>query len=79
MTKYIAPSNRDFGYTHKELLNYVELAKENPNFKEDKFWEALRGCTWMLVDWIGYTYECDVRKAIRCWLENRVLTFAEWD
>lgn len=70
-------SNNKYGYTSEELAKILD---DNPNIKEDKFWNALRGVTCMMnSEGKALIYHCDVELAVTCGLENRDMTSDEWD
>lgn len=64
------------GFINKEIY---ELVKYFPDIKIDKFEDALRGNTGMLINGECITYHCDIIKALKCGLENRILYWHEWD
>lgn len=64
------------GFTQDERF---EILKNFPNINMDKFYDALRGNTSMVIGGQGITYHCDIEKAIICGIENRDLTVSEWD
>jgi len=55
------------------------LLKEYPNINMDKFNNALRGNTCMMVDNEIVMYHCDIEKALICGIKNRNLGIGEWD
>lgn len=70
-------SDNEHGYTHIELN---KILNDNPDIKEDKFWNALRGVTCMMnSEGKALIYHCDVELAVICGLENRNMTSYEWD
>lgn len=55
------------------------LLKEYPEVNMDKFNNALRGNTCMMLDNEIVMYHCDIEKALICGIENRNLSIGEWD
>lgn len=73
----IPPSNDERGYTNSEL---VQILKDNPDIKEDKFWDALTGVTCMMnEDGEALIYHCDVNLAVDCGIKNINVNSWEWD
>lgn len=64
------------GFTNKEI---EELLKDFPDINKDKFNNALRGITCMVMNKEIITYHCDIELAIRCGTENRNPKSYEWD
>lgn len=73
---YKYPTKSEYGFTDKEIKELLTLF---PNINMEKFNDALMGNTCMIIDNEIITYHCDIDKAIRCGVENRNLTQAEWD
>ena len=55
------------------------LLKDYPNINMDKFNNALRGITCMLINGETVIYHSDIDKALRCGIENRNLHSWELD
>jgi len=64
------------GFIHTEVL---EILKLFPTTNKDKFFDALRGITCMMIGGEIVTYHCDIVTALNCGLENRNVTLSEWD
>ena len=73
---YNYPTKYEEGFLGKE---YMQLASEFTNINMDKFEDALKGITCMMKEDGIIIYHCDILKALRCGLENRDLTYWEWD
>lgn len=72
--------NGDKGYTNEELIQLKEqIIKDNPYFSEKKMQESLFGNTVAVINDEYINYKHDVLTAIKCGLENRSMTFSEWD
>jgi len=56
-----------------------KLLKKFPKINMEKYKNAMMGHTCVMVDGELVIYHCDVLGALRCGLENRNLTEAEWD
>jgi len=70
------PTKNKEGFTGKEIQT---LLKQYPDINMEKFHDALRGITCMMIDNEMIIYHCDVELALRCGLENRDPTAFEWD
>ena len=67
---------------HRQGFTFLEikdLLVRFPTINEDKFFDALRGNTCMIVEKDMITYHCDIVTALSCGLENRNITLNEWD
>ncbi len=74
---YSYQTKDDRGFTSEEM---VDLLKQFPKLKADKFDNAMRGNTCALNDkGQVLTYHCDIVRGIQCGLENRELKSWEWD
>ena len=69
-TKYV------YGFINGEV---EKILKMFPGINMDKFYEAMRGDTRMMIDEQTIIYHCDLEKALRCGTENRNITFTEFD
>jgi len=78
LEKYIYeyPTSHKEGFTCKEL---DEIISKFPDMNNDKFNDAMRGNTCLVKDGDVVMYHCDILIAIRCGLENRDISFYEWD
>ena len=56
-----------------------ELLKDYPNINMDKFNDALRGITCMVIEGKGVIYHCDIELALKCGVEDRKPRTWEWD
>lgn len=65
------------GFTSSEVDDIVKTSYSDINM--DKFNNALRGNTCMLIDNEIIFYHCDIIKALKCGVENRDLYPYEWD
>jgi len=66
-----------YGFVQSEIK---DLLKNYPGIDMDKFNDALMGNTCMMSDDKELImYHCDIEKALRCGIEKRNLTQAEWD
>lgn len=73
---YNFPTKNEHGFIKSEI---DELLKDYPNLNMDRFNDAMIGNTCMVIDNEIIIYHCDVLKALRCGIENRGLTFEEFD
>jgi len=65
------------GFLQEEI---VDIVKGYPDFNWDKFNDAMMGNTCMMSpDGKFINYHCDVRTGLLCGIENRDITFGEWD
>lgn len=65
------------GFTHREENRLLaHIGKENMDM--DKYYDALRGNTCMMIDGEIITYRCDILTALRCGLEKRNMKWYEW-
>lgn len=72
------PTKNAIGFNGKELEKLLSYYSDKVN--EDKFFDALKGNTCMLnEDGDVIMYHCDVSTAMKCGIENRDITFEEWD
>jgi hypothetical protein len=84
---YNFPRNYKEGFLESEILTLLDSIKSQvgktnrnlPKFNMDKFNNALFGITCPMIDGNLLIYPWDVEKAVRCGLENRDLTYLEWD
>lgn len=77
MSKIILPpSKHKLGYTRKEILDIIRPYKIHHKTFDKKF--GINTATISEAGEILY-YGCDIELAIRCCLENREKTLAEWD
>ena len=63
------------GFTAEEIVDVCEFFNISPQ----DFTEKLGINTCIIRDGETITYHCDVDIAVRCCLEGREKTFAEWD
>lgn len=63
-----------YGFTKEEIL---DVLKNFPKINMTKFHEATFGDTCEMVDGDLITFHCDLKKALRCGIENRDLRFNE--
>jgi hypothetical protein len=73
-----------YGYKTKHKQGFVqleinELLKDFPGINMEKFNDALRGNTCMVIKGEIIQYHCDIEKALYCGVENRNLRLSEWD
>jgi hypothetical protein len=75
---YNYPTKHKEGFTTDEQR---ALVSKFPNINMDKYWDAQMGITCMRDDETGQfiIYHCDVLTSLRCGIENRDITLAEWD
>lgn len=73
---YNYPTKNEHGFTTEEIKKLLKLFG---GISVRKFNKKLGIHTAMLIDGEIITYHCDVLMAIRCCLENREQTFAEFD
>lgn len=73
---YNYPTKHPEGFTQDEMN---ALLKEYPGVNMKRFNGALHGITCMVIDNEIITYHCDIVSALRCGIENRGLTWWEWD
>ena len=73
---YNFPTKYEQGFIQSEIEKILE---DSPEINMDKFNDALRGNTFMVIDGNIITYHCDILHALRCGLENRDLKWWEWD
>jgi len=64
------------GFINSEIN---ELMKDYPDMDIEKFYDALKGITCMVIEGHTIIYHCDVENALRCGIEKRGLTLGEWD
>ena len=65
------------GFTQKEIDEILEKFKGEINM--EKYHEAMRGNTCVVIEGKVITYHCDLITGIRCGVENRSMTWLEWD
>lgn len=70
------PTKHKEGFIQAEI---DELLKQFYDVRMDKFNDAMRGNTCMIIDGEVIIYHCDVLTALRCGLENRGIRTSEWD
>jgi len=68
-------SNCELGYTKQEVLDIIRPLK----IHHKTFWKKFGVNTCTIIDNEIIYYECDVELAIKLCLENRDMTFLEWD
>ena len=71
-----------FKTKHKEGFTLDEYEKLISHFslrQRERFYDALNGCTGLLLKGVPIIYHGDVEKAYRCAVENRELKSWEWD
>jgi len=75
---YDYPTKNEYGFIASEQ---EELLKQFPDINKEKYENALCGITCMMDGKTGgfIIYHCDILIALRCGLENRNPTIAEWD
>lgn len=73
---YNFPTKTKYGFIKSEI---DDLIKDYPNINMDRFNDAMMGNTCMVIDNEIIIYHCDVLKALRCGIENRCLTWEEFD
>jgi hypothetical protein len=67
---------------HKEgflVSEEKELLEKIGGVNMDKYFSVLRGNTCIMTEDGIVTYHCDILQALVCGLENRDLTYFEWD
>lgn len=69
-------TNSKYGFTQEEI---DELLKQFPDIHMDKFNDALRGNTCMVIDDKVISYHCDIITALKCGVEDRYINVFEWD
>ena len=73
---YNFPTKTKYGFIQSEI---DDLIKDYPNINMDRFNDAMMGNTCMVLDNEIVIYHCDILKALRCGIENRDLTWEEFD
>jgi len=73
---YNFKTKSEYGFTQAEMDT---LLKDYPDIKMDKFNNAMMGNTCMVIDDEVINYHCDVLTALRCGIEDREMTFGEFD
>jgi len=73
---YDYPTKSEEGFTQAEINSLISWF---PTINTEKFDDAMTGNTCMMINDDIIHYPCDVYKALRCGLEGRDLTLAEFD
>jgi hypothetical protein len=77
---YNYKTKHEYGFVNSELKEIVERYKVLvPGFSMEKFNDALRGNTCMMIEGQIITYHTDVLKALSCGIDNRDQSIFEWD
>jgi len=69
-------SEHGFNYMEEEAI-ISKIGKEKMNM--DKYNNAMRGNNCMFGKYGTIMYHCDIFMALTCGLENRDMTWLEWD
>ncbi len=73
---YNYPTRYREGFTDSEIKT---LLKDYPDINKDRFDDALKGITCLVLENNVITYHCDIYYALLCGIENRKLFSWEWD
>ena len=67
------------GFTSSEVEEVINYYKLNHDFNEEKYYKAMYGNTWMVIDGETITYHGDLILGLNCALKNRNVKPHEWD
>ena len=73
---YDYPTKHERGFIWSEQQ---DLLKQFPNINMDKYYDAMKGNTCQMSTDGIISYHCDIVTALLCGIENRDITFDEWD
>ena len=77
---YQYPTKYKEGFLPYEIEKiYKEFNEKYTHMIRDKFDSAMMGNTCIMKEGTLCMYHCDILKAIICAIENRELTYLEWD